>query len=205
MTSLSLTCPSCSAPLQIENRFTKVVICQYCGQTSNVTPQGLDPTGEKAVLADFPSILSIGAEGTIDSQPFKVLGRLRYKYDEGFWDEWFLQYANGQKVWLQEDEGTFVAFAKESITSAIPEFGAIKVGSTIEVNQKQVFIVEKNEALIAGGEGELQFRIHPGETVDYVDGNSGGKVVSIEFAPDEIALSIGEQIPLSRIKVSSAN
>lgn len=202
MPTQSFTCPSCSAPLQLENRFTKVVICQYCGQTSNVTPAGLDPTGQKAMLADFPSILSIGASGTLSGDPFKVLGRLRYKYDEGFWDEWFLQFISGRKVWLQEDEGTFIAFDKAAITTAIPEFKSIKVGSTIQINDQPVFIVEKNEAVIAGGEGELQFKILPGESVDYADGNSAGKVVSIEFAPDEIAMSIGSQIPLSEIRVN---
>jgi hypothetical protein len=204
MATQSFSCPSCGAPLTLENRFTKVVICQYCGQTSNVTPAGLDPTGQKALLADFPSILSIGAEGSLSGTPFRVLGRLRYKYDEGFWDEWFLQLDGGRKVWLQEDEGTFVAFDKAAITSAIPEFRSIKVGSTIQINGREVFVVEKNEAVIAGGEGELLFSIHPGEQVDYVDGNTGGKVVSIEFAPDEIAMSIGEQIQLTDIKINKA-
>ena len=38
------------------------------------------------------------------------------------------------------------------------------------------------------------FRITPGEQIKYVDGNSGGELVSIEFSPEEINFSIGEAL-----------
>lgn len=201
MTAAHYSCPACGAPMEVENRFSKLVICQYCGQTAAVTSVGLDPTGKVPLLADFPSILSVGATGTLQGNPFRVLGRLRYKYDEGFWDEWFVVVQDTRKLWLQEDEGTFVAFEKETLTAEIPQFSTIKVGSSIQVNDRKVFVVEKNEAVIGGGEGELHFRVVPGERVDYVDGNSSGKMVSIEFTPDEIHLSVGQAIQVEEIKV----
>lgn len=187
--------------MEVENRFSKLVICQYCGQTAAVTAVGLDPTGKVPLLADFPSILSVGATGTIQGNPFRTLGRLRYKYDEGFWDEWFIVINDTRKLFLQEDEGTFVAFEKETLTAEIPQFDQIKVGSSIQVNDRKVFVIEKNEAVIGGGEGELHFRVVPGERVDYVDGNSSGKIISIEFCPDEIHLSVGSAIQVDDIKI----
>ena len=193
-------CPACGAPLTIENRFSKTVVCKYCGQTSFITPAGLDPAGQKAELADFPSIFAIGKRGTLAGRPFVTLGRLRYAYEDGFWDEWFLSCDEGRTfVWLQEDEGDFTAFEKTSITSAIPGFDEIKVGSIVAVNTLSVFVTEKNRAKISGGEGEINFRFSPGEAVNYVDGNAAGQLVSIEFTPDEINLSTGAPIDVDQI------
>jgi hypothetical protein len=202
MSVSNYSCPACGAPLEVENRFSRTVICQYCGQTSFITPTGLDPTGQKAELADFESIFSVGRTGKLRGEPFKTLGRLRFKYDEGFWDEWFLK-LGAKNVWLQEDEGLFTAFSKQTITTAIPPFADVRVGSSVPVNTYQVFVVEKNEAVIAGGEGELYFKVNPGEAVNYVDGNAAGQVVSIEYLSDEINLSIGSDIDLHEIEFDS--
>lgn len=203
MSTQEYNCPSCGAPLSVENRFSKVVICQYCGQTCNVSPEGLDPTGEQAQLADFESIFQIGKTGSFSGKSFKVLGRLRYKYEDGFWDEWFLQMENGKKLWLQEDEGEFTAFEKETLTAPVPPFDQIGVGSMLEVNGKAVFVTEKNEAAIAGGKGELFFRVKPGMRVNCVDGNCEGQLVSIEFTSEEINFSVGEEIPIEAISIDT--
>lgn len=204
MPAQAYNCPSCAAPLAVENRFSKLVVCSYCGQASLISDKGLDPTGEKAKLADFPSILSVGASGRIRSERFRVLGRLRYKYEDGFWDEWFLAMKKGKKVWLQEDEGEFVVFEKERLTSPLAPFDDITVGSLIEVNGRQVFVTEKNRAVIAGGQGELSFRIAPGQVVNCVDGNSQGRLVSVEFLPEEIDLSLGEEISVTDIEMDAS-
>lgn len=193
-------CPACGAPLTIANRFSKTVVCGYCGQTSFITPAGLDPAGKKAELAEFPSIFSIGKRGKLAGRPFVTLGRLRYTYEDGFWDEWFLSCDEGRAfVWLQEDEGDFTAFEKLAITSEISSFEQIKVGSKVAVNDLSIFVTEKGCAKISGGEGELNFRFTPGEDVNYVDGNAGGKLVSVEFTPEEINLSMGQSVDIDQI------
>jgi len=190
----SLNCPSCGATLAVQDRFTKVVICEYCGQTSVLKNRSLDPTGEKVSLADIESEFAIGREGTLRGSDFKVLGRLRYDYEDGYWDEWFLSMEDGKKLWVQEDEGELTTYSKESITSAIPPWEEIKVGSMVSVNGSSVFITEKNTASITGGLGQLMFRITPGEQISYVDGNCSGELVSIEFSPEEINFSRGQAL-----------
>lgn len=200
MSTHEYNCPSCGAPLSVENRFSKVVICQYCGQTCQVSSSGLDPSGSKSELLDFDSVFSLGATGKIQGKAFRTLGRLRYRYDGGFWDEWFLQLDNGKKIWLQEDEGEFTAYEKESLTSPVAAFEQIYVGSMIQVNDKPFFVTEKSEAVIAGGAGELFFKITPGMKAHCVDGNCQGQLMSIEFTPDELCLSIGKEIDLDDIE-----
>ena len=92
----SMRCPGCSAPLDLKHRFVKMVTCDFCGLVSIVRDTGLDPTGRKAKLTQIPSLLYVDAAGTLQGRKFHVMGRLRYQYDAGYWDEWFLTFENDQ-------------------------------------------------------------------------------------------------------------
>jgi hypothetical protein len=75
------------------------------------------------------------------------------------------------------------------------------VGSTVQIAGRRVFVTEKGKALIAGGEGQLAFTILPGEEIGYVDGTSGGEHVSIEYAEDEIEVSVGSPVAREELVV----
>lgn len=189
-----LSCPACRAPLTIENRFVKMVTCDFCGQVSLLHDAGLDPTGRTAKLAEFPSPLYIGATGTLQGRRFQVVGRLRYRYESGFWDEWFLTFDNDRPGWLVEDEGEYTFYVKATAQGKVPSFEEVAVGSTVTISGRRVFVTEMGHAEIAGGEGQLAFQILPGERIDYLDGTSGNRLVSVEYAADEIEVSLGHAV-----------
>src|SRR3989339_777259 len=207
MEEKTINCPSCGAQLKLKYRFSKMVGCPYCGQNIYLTNDGLTPVGDKVVLADYGSVLGVGKTGKIKDQTFEVLGRMRFDYEDGFWDEWILV-LNGnwdKEYWLQEDEGDYVLFSKENIKGEIPAFSESAVGVVVSINTRQIFIAEKNTAKVNGGEGELPFQVQPGEQADFIDGISYGEglPVSIEYMPGETALNIGKVIELSDIKISN--
>jgi hypothetical protein len=197
-----MSCPSCGAPLNITNRFVKMVACDFCAQTLLLTDSGLDPTGKTAKLADLGSPLYIDATGTLRGQKFQVLGRLRYQYDSGIWDEWFLTFDGINKPgWLVEDEGEHTFYHKETLTSAVPPFDKVAVGQVYAISGREVFVTQKGTAKILGGEGQLAFTITPGETVRYLDGNSGAEQISIEYTKDEIEFLVGWAVGPDDLKV----
>jgi hypothetical protein len=190
----SLSCPSCGAPLPIENRFVRMVACKYCDTVSEVTDEGLDPTGKTAKLAPLPTIFRIGQRGTLRGRPFEVLGRVRYSYDEGAWDEWYLAFADGEIGWLEEEEGEYLLAKGERLRDEVPAFEAARVGSRISVNGHPLFITERCRARIAGAEGQLYFRTVPGRPVNFVEGNIGGRIAYLEYTEEEIEFGIGEPV-----------
>lgn len=187
----SMKCPSCAAPLTIKHRFVKLVTCDYCGQVSLLHDTGLDPTGRTAKLTELPSLLYVDATGQLQGRRFQVMGRLRYQYESGVWDEWFLTFEGDRPGWLVEDEGEYTFYVKETLTSPVPPFDAVSAGDVVTIAGRQVFITEKGQANIVGGEGQLAFTILPGEEVKYLDGTSGDDLVSVEYTADEIELSVG--------------
>ena len=189
----SLQCTSCGAPIEIKNRFSKVVVCEYCGTHHRIQEDGLAASGTHAKLAEFPSIFAVGCTGLILEKPFTALGRMRYKYDGGFYDEWFLEYDSGT-AWLSEDEGTYTLFTDMVEAVDFPDPSSIRAGQTITVGDHKVMVREKGEAVVEGGEGELLFYVEPGTPVSYIDGISEGKKISIEFTEDEVELFTGRPL-----------
>lgn len=189
-------CPSCGAPLQLEYRFTETVVCPFCHQTSHWTGENFEAKGEKVILADYGSKFSVGLEasffGTKSSvrkeYKFKVLGRIRFEYNDGFWDEWLLRIKGYEKneYWLQEDEGRFLLFKKSEQLPSVNNYNTLEIGMYINWGDYKIFVSEKAKAQIVGGEGELPFRIIAGEQCDFIDGIVLGEAlpVSIEYLPD---------------------
>jgi len=203
MFSKEYTCPSCGAPMDQKKPGSRMLGCTYCGQTSFVNADSLQAVGAKAPLIDYGSSFAIGKTGVYQDKEFLVLGRLRYDYEDGFWDEWYVSFFEGDTMWIQEDDGSFVVFYYEEKLSHRMEYDSIRVGSTIGITDKidSVFVTSKSKATLHGGEGELPFRVAPGSQADFVDGLMLGKVVSAEFLPADNVVFVGKPIDLDKFKL----
>ena len=193
-------CPSCGAPLRVQNRFVRVVTCEFCGAVSLYDGAHLDPTGRTAGLVDLESVLYLDATGRIGGRPFRVLGRLLYEYDGGVWNEWFLDLEGAGRAWLAEDEGSFSVLQLQPGAEA-PPFESVRVGETVRVAGRDVFVDEVAEATVVGGEGQLGAEILPGETLGYVDGTAGEAEVSVEYAEGGAEVFVGRPVPREALEV----
>ena len=198
-----IACPSCGAPLQIESAYTTLLVCNFCGASLYVRDTGVDITGQTAKLADFPSRLSVGASGKVKGRAFKVLGRVRYQNDDGFFDEWFLQLDNQQVGWMTEDEGDLTLIFKSKLTSPIPPFDQIKVGTFIPLGSDRMFVSEKGNAKIMGAQGEVSMTAPPGRPVQYVDGNAASKVIRLLIDENGITMHTGDPLEFKDVVIDS--
>jgi Domain of unknown function (DUF4178) len=197
-----LKCPACSGRLPIEDRFTRTIACPYCGQVSHVLQSGAQPaSGGGVSLAQFPSIFAPGKVVTWNDREFTTLGRVRFQYDQGFWDEWCVGDGSGERIWIEEDEGRLTEFAGVTLSTPVPDFWTLRVGTRIEVNSEELFISELGEAVVAGCEGELPVVLSPGQGLLYVDGLFEGRRVSLEYWDLRIELSVGNVIDRDRLKI----
>ncbi|MFP4498006.1 MAG: DUF4178 domain-containing protein [Vulcanimicrobiota bacterium] len=194
-----VNCGSCGAPLEIKSAFTRSLVCPFCDTTNNLTDTGLDPSGKMAKISDARSVFKLGRTGSLKDKRFEVLGRLRYGYEDGHWDEWFLEFESGRCGWVTEEEGEMTLFFKDKITQPIDDIDSIRVGQRVAVEGEQVFITEITDAQIMGGEGELHYTVKPGREVVHYEGNAGGRLVSIEVWPREIEVHKGNPVSYSEI------
>lgn len=205
MYSRSFTCPSCGSQIEQKIPGSRTLVCSYCGQTSHLNADSLDAVGNKHMLLDFGSVFEIGLNGKREGRDFIVLGRLRFDYEDGFWDEWYVIHPdNGEEAWIQEDDGAFVWFEERKKILGSFSYDKVTVGvyDDLQGEWEPTFITEKSKGSINGGEGELPFQIIPGSQVDFVDGIWEGQILSIELLAREKVLFIGDPIELKDLTLS---
>lgn len=167
--AISLTCPSCGNIINQATRSPQLVVCPACNSTQLLTNGAMEDVGKSAILTDTPSIFEMYKTYKHQDWKFTPVGRVRYDYGDGWWDEWFVKSEGGKENWVSVDEGDI---AIESIVQkglSVPAFDAIKVGGVIMINRIRMTVVEKNTCTMVGVQGELPFKIIPNETYNYID------------------------------------
>ncbi|MEQ8221926.1 MAG: DUF4178 domain-containing protein [Candidatus Eremiobacterota bacterium] len=197
-----LDCPACGGVLKLTSVYVRSTVCPYCDQTLYIEDFGLSVAGKYPKLADYPSRFAIGVKGKIKGKNFEVVGRVRYRGEDCFWDEWYLTFEDGKPGWLTEEEGECALFNKEKIKTSVPDTSQLKVGKTVDINNYKIFVTETGEVSIEGGEGQLFFVVKPGTELIHIDGNAGGKLVSIEFYEKEIEFHTGESLEYEDIVIN---
>ncbi len=208
---MTANCPACGASAPITSQNAKIFACSYCGQTSVINVSGLEAIGQQVLLVDYGSKLQVGNNYKLDSKSFTVLGRVRYNYKDGFWDEWLCDFYKGSDSlsWLHEDEGDFMlleSIQNNSIQSFISSnigFANFKVGSNYKIGEYSTFITEKLVTEVNGSEGQLPFLVIPKQKVSILDGIiDNNTTISIEFTQDGTFVYKGTPISVDQISKS---
>jgi len=148
----------------------------------------------EARAMNIPSGFTIGQLGEWKGKWFRVAGRLRFADDEGFWDEWCLEFNDGSFGWLEREDGETFITTKKKLATPLPPWNQISVGDNLNVNGQPFFVVEKSSARITGFEGQLPFPIQTGAQKRFADGNMSGQPASLEWGDDEIEFGIGHSV-----------
>ena len=178
----SITCPSCGAENSLSNPVVVSFVCPYCDNISYIEQDALQSTGKKSRLSEGFSRLFRGGTGVIDDKKFIVLGRVRYAFGRGFWDEWFVEWDTAETSWITEDNHEF-ALQKGTQSSTRFSFSSLAVGSRIKFQGTDFQIMEIGEAKCLGIEGFLPKEILPDECYSYIDGVSldGKQSLGLEY------------------------
>ena len=198
----SMNCTSCGAPIDIKNQFIRTATCEYCGAVFTISgSEDLKATGDKVSLADYPSRFSIGTRGKIKDKGFSIIGRMRYTYEEGFWDEWQIIWDDDSPPsWLEEDEGYWTLYDKERVRGAIASYDEIKVGASVKINKHEVFITERRKGKLLGHEGQFASTLPNVHQFSYVQGAADDLTVSVTYWKDSIEISVGEELEPNQVK-----
>ena len=187
-----VNCPRCGAPHPIKNPGVVMVQCEYCGELFAWNAEGIHSAGQQSLLVEGFTRLYRGAQGSIGQERFEVLGRVRYDFGQGFWDEWFLTMQSGQSAWLTEDDHQLAW--QTPITwqfQASPE--AYRPGQRLSVEGIEYVIHEVGHAKCLGVEGSLPRSIVPGHAYRYADATSpdGRFTLGLEFDDNPPSAYVG--------------
>ena len=166
--TVQLNCPTCGAEVPSALAYSKLAVCAHCHTTLFLEDRVVKLAGVQSVLADVPSIFSVGAWFRYKTWTFSPLGRVRFDYGDGYWDEWWVLRDTGDGKWLSVDEGDIAFEVPREIRGEAPDVLALSVGEGVVLDGMRLKVTEKHKAVCLGMEGELPEVNFPGDEHDYV-------------------------------------
>ena len=165
-------------------------LCSYCGTAVYWDQEKITAAGTQAVVPEGFSRLFRGATGTIRQKRCVVLGRVRYSFGAGYWDEWYLERADNTMIWLTEDNHELCWQSRIELDSGVQPFEAYRPGMTLTARDQTFVVREAGHAECIGIEGELPKHVTTGESYPYVDADSrdGRYALGIEY--DDVSPSV---------------
>ncbi|HIP51776.1 MAG TPA: DUF4178 domain-containing protein [Campylobacterales bacterium] len=171
-------CPQCGDALEIHFQYSKLIKCSSCGSSIFLEDDAVKFIGKSSALSPEPSIIELHKPFKLQGKTFTPLGKIRYSYGRGFWEEWFLKDNGNQEFWLSIDEGDFVLQTKVQLSLPFKPSSKFTVGG----KYGNYLITEKGSGTCVGFEGELPEEILINEVHQYVHlSEGGGNLITLEF------------------------
>ena len=173
---LSVSCPNCGAEIGFRSAALPSRVCDYCQTILVRRGAGVEAVGKAASLPFDVSPVRIGLRGTFDGEGFEVIGRVRWGWTDGSWNEWLLLFDGGYHAWLGEAMGQYMMLRERPLgdiraeaVNAIAAGESVPIGSTAEVDGETLIVSDAREATCIAAEGELPFAAPAGSTIFSVD------------------------------------
>lgn len=196
-----MNCPSCGAELEVDDRFAHLVVCESCDSSVILDARALRVAGKMATLAPPRGVFYLGATGSLGKREFRVLGRVRYGYGSGYWDEWFLSLDDGTVSWISEDEDEMVLESCTQHPSPPFAYDHLAPGERIVLGGQPFTVTERDVATCEGGAGQLPFMVVPGEQVPFADLTGQDLAGTIEFDDDGVKVFVGKVISPEAVRL----
>lgn len=180
-------CPSCGASIDADRQFAHMVVCEYCHSSIILDEKAAALSGKMAVLPQTLSPLYVGGSGRVHDHRFRVLGRVRYGYEQGYWDEWYLSLDDGSTAWVSEDERNLTLERLKVDETPKISYEDTSPGDHVPFGKKTLHVDERGVAQCEGAEGQLPFPLVLGEKVPFLDLSDGHNFATIEYDEDGAA------------------
>ena len=210
MSPVEAACPTCGAPVVFEIGSSIVKICEQCQTVIARGDRDLESLGKVAALVDTDSPLAIGLEGHFRDRPFELVGRVQYRHQAGgVWNEWYAAFCGDRWGWLAEAAGKFyLTFEKSAAKLA----GKLPAMDTLELGRKftapglgALQVAELGVAQVISAEGEIPFRVEPGQDLRYADlAGRDGVFATLDYSDDPPRAYLGREVSLAELGLENA-
>lgn len=190
-----ITCPSCGAAVPIRSAALVYAVCGYCQTLLRREGLAAADIGRVAALPEDISPIQLRSRGRWNGIGFTVVGRVRWDWQDGQWNEWLLLPDRGDHWWLGEGAGTWlITAARRDLHNLGALHARWQPGMAVRVDNTDYVCADVREARCLGGEGDLPFKPLPDETLRNADfRSSAGLGLSFQrHGQDELSAWAGQ-------------
>lgn len=203
-------CPQCGAPITFRSRDLVMRVCDYCRSAILRDKETLRVAGTTAVVPEDVSPLQIGTRGRVAGQSFELVGRVRWQWADGGWNEWLALYEDGRHGWMGEAMGRFMLLEEatgaenRAVVRHIANGGKPGVGNRMKFDDAEFTVVDVKLATCVASEGELPSPTTTGTNVLSVDLMAAdARCASIQREGRDTRVYIGRLVTLADIAASN--
>ncbi|MCJ2184201.1 DUF4178 domain-containing protein [Novosphingobium sp. 1949] len=200
----SITCPSCGAGLEASSAALPYSTCPYCQSLVLHSALGVEDMGKVAVLPFDMSPVQLGTRFRVEGQALTTLGRVRWGWSGGAWNEWLLESGDGAPLWLGEAMGLFMLTRErpellgDPLVEAFARGEPIEPGHAILVDGTVQRATDVKTAQCLGSEGQLPFATLPGTQLVNADFRSRtGSALSLQKVGGAVSAWYGQWYELA--------
>lgn len=161
--------------------------CPYCQTLILRDGPGVEEIGKVAVLPFDVSPIQLGTTLVDAGRTLSIVGRVRWAWDGGSWNEWLAMADNGGQYWLAEAGYALMLTTEwpqaldEPLVRDFAQGKAIARGDAVQVAEQQFFASDLKEVECLGSEGDLPIPTQVGTRMTSVDfRSSSGAVLSLQ-------------------------
>ena len=161
--------------------------CPYCQTLILREGMRVEDMGKVAVLPFDVSPIQLGTTLVAEGRGMTVVGRVRWAWEGGSWNEWLAIADTGAQFWLAEAAGMFMLTAEwpqlldQPKVRAFAQGEAIAPGDVVEVEGRKLFASDIKQIECLGSEGDLPISTLVGTRMTSVDFRSAsGEVLSLQ-------------------------
>ena len=204
---LTVNCPNCGAGVTFRSAALPSRICDYCQTILVRRDEAVDAVGKAASLPFDVSPIQIGTRGRFDDEGFEVIGRVRWGWTDGSWNEWLLLFDGGYHAWLGEAMGQYMMLRERPLAEigspvlqALADGEPAPVGTEVQVDGGILTVADAREATCIAAEGELPFTAPAGWTIFSVDLRSpSGRCASLQREDGGASFYDGRYVTLAEL------
>lgn len=204
---LETNCPNCGAALAFRSANLVAKVCDYCRSTIVRRGEALENAGKAAEVPEDVSPLQLGVRGRDGKRRFEIVGRVRWRWADGAWNEWCCLWSDGRYGWLGEASGRLMlleevaasAWAGDAV-AAMRRGGPPQTGMTAVLGGVEYTVNDVQAVQCVGAEGELPFATPIGTTGVSVDlQRVDGRAASLQTEDGELSAYAGRYVTLAEI------
>lgn len=181
-----LFCPACGAQVEVKSADWVMAVCPYCRSTLLRDADTVRNIGRMSEVIEDHTRIQINTSGQYQGKNFSVIGRIQLRYEDGFWNEWYVLFDDGSAGWLSDGSGQYVFTLPAGKPNRAPGFEQIHPGNTIPWDGTQFTATDVRSAQCVAGEGELPFVVGSGYVARVADFRSGDRFLTLDYSDGDV-------------------
>ncbi|MCB6183182.1 DUF4178 domain-containing protein [Leeia sp. TBRC 13508] len=159
-----------------------MAVCEYCQTTILQHGASVEMAGKMSAILEDYSPIQIGTSGIFNGNAFQTIGRIQLRYEDGFWNEWYIWFDDGTTGWLSDASNQFVITLSDGEVSNPPTFESLIPGSIFSHKQSLFIASDVRTARCTSGEGELPFVVAEGWELKAADFRSRNLFLTLDYS-----------------------